>query len=172
MEEKYRKNRILFIFLIVLGLGSIFGSFGLLTIVEGWNAVAIVSFVGLMILIIGISGLFLNRRDYKKDLQSTSRAEKRLSDIEIERMVDEASVIYIEKYEKEKSIEFDFKYILVLDVPKNAICMISKTSIEKEESVLQCPNCQNYYLSKYLLGWLNKYDNCPICKTVLKTKKV
>ena len=87
-------------------------------------------------------------------------------------MADEAIVIYIEKYEKEKSIEFDFKYILVLDVPKNAICMISKTSIEKKESVLQCPNCQNYYLSMYLLGWLNKNDKCPICNTVLKTKKV
>ncbi len=178
MEEKFRARRILFILLIVFGALTTIGSFGLLVTGDIWTSVLITSIIGFLFFIIGLIGYTSNRRDYKKYLQATSgaqttsRADMRLSDIDIERIIDEASVIDLEQFEKEKIVEYDFKYKVVQEIPKNAICMISKTPIEKEESVLQCPNCQNYYLTKYLLGWLHKNSKCPICQFDLKTKKV
>jgi hypothetical protein len=55
-------------------------------------------------------------------------------------------------------------------IPSNAFCSISKTHLEKSESILQCPICENYYLERYLLSWLENNDNCPVCKTKLITK--
>ena len=157
---------------MALGMGTILGSFGLIATIEGWNAVAMLSFLGFMIICVGMSGFILNRIYNKKKSRPISRVDLRLSDLEIERMVESPGVLNLEQFEKERSIEFNFKYILVLELPKKAICMISKTQIEKEETVLQCPECQNYYLSKYLLGWLDKNSKCPICQFDLKTKKV
>jgi hypothetical protein len=123
-----------------------------------------ISFFGFMILLVGMSGFLLNRIYNKKKSRPISRVDLRLSDLEIERMVEGSGVLDLEQFEKERSIEFNFKYILVLELPKKSICMISKTQIGKQETVLQFPECQNYYLSKYLLGWLDKNSNCPICQ--------
>ena len=176
MGEKYKQNRRVYISVIIVGMGIFFGSIGLIATEGGWNAFAVVSFVGFMILIIGVSGFLLNSinyknsRDYKENLKST-RSVMRLSDIEIERMVEDTDLIDLEQFEQEQGTEFVFKYVLIIEKPKNAICMISKTPIEKNETVLQCPNCENYYLCRYLLGWLKKNSECPICKFLLKVKK-
>lgn len=173
-EEKYKANRVAFIVLMIFGVGVILGSFGALASEDGWNAVLVISLFGLISGISGLFGFLLNRYIYRPSLRPNGeiyRADLRLTDLEIERMVEDTGVINLEQFEKEKGIEFDFKYILVQEIPKNAICMISKTQIEKEKTVLQCPNCQNLYLGKYLLGWLAKNNNCPFCQTVLKLKK-
>ncbi|MBK5113096.1 MAG: hypothetical protein KGD59_08030 [Candidatus Heimdallarchaeota archaeon] len=173
-EERYKANRILLIMLMIFGVVVILVGFGVFATEEEWNAVLVISLAGLGFGLIGLVGFLLNRYYYRLSLRQVGkiyRVDLRLSDLEIERMVEGSGVLDLEQFEKERSIEFDFKYILVLDLPKKAICMISKTQIEVNETVLQCPECQNYYLSKYLLGWLNKNSNCPICQTALKLKK-
>ncbi|NPE06818.1 MAG: hypothetical protein GNW80_00930 [Asgard group archaeon] len=151
---------------------AILGSFGLLTIVDILSEFFTVLSIGFFFFIVGLVGFSVNRRDHKKIILARSRVDMRLSDIEIERMVDEASVIDLAQFEKEKSSEYELKYILASEKQENIICMISKTLIGKDESALQCPNCENYYLSKYLLGWLNKNSKCPICQAKLKIKKI
>ena len=159
-----------------MGLIIIPSSFGLRNTVAGWGAVFGVSIIGIGFLLIGVLGSILNaienklRKEKQEKLQS-SRSVMRLSDIEIKRMVDEAGIIDLEQFEKERSSEYEFKYVLVADNPKNAICIISKTTISKNKPALQCPSCQNYYLTKYLLSWLDKNSKCLICQFELKVKK-
>ena len=56
-------------------------------------------------------------------------------------------------------------------IPINGFCSISKTHLEKSESVLQCPICINFFIERYLLAWLESNDNCPVCKTKLIQKE-
>jgi len=178
MEEKYKKRRIVFISLIVLGIAAIIGSIVILATIQRFEVVGIVGILGVVMLFIGLPALTDNREKYRdylrakaKEERRLTRAEMRLSDLEIKKLMKESSLIDLEKFEKSKGIKFNFKYVEKRDIPKKVICMISKTQIKTKDSILQCPNCQNYFNRKYLIGWLYKNTDCPICQTTLKTKK-
>ena len=55
-----------------------------------------------------------------------------------------------------------------VDYPiQNEKCMISKTEIQDDDEVLQCPFCSSYFIKKYLEEWLEKHKNCPVCQNIL-----
>lgn len=73
---------------------------------------------------------------------------------------------------KKEKILYVYTFIEIEKPPAKAICMISKTLLDEKGKTLQCPNCENYFLSEYLLGWLKNNHKCPICQTKLKIKKI
>jgi hypothetical protein len=55
-----------------------------------------------------------------------------------------------------------------VDYPiQNEKCMISKTEIQNDDEVLQCPFCSSYFIKKYLEEWLAKHKTCPVCQNIL-----
>ena len=61
-----------------------------------------------------------------------------------------------------------YHFRVIIKVPENTLCSISKTTLEKEDIAVQCPVCLNYFQSQYLIDWLELNETCPICKTVLR----
>lgn len=47
-------------------------------------------------------------------------------------------------------------------------CMISKLTIKPEDDVVQCINCNSYFIKEYLIEWLKNNENCPVCQTILR----
>jgi hypothetical protein len=178
MVEKYKRRRMLSIIAIILGIGTFAGSFGIQIVIERFEVFLIIGFFGLMLLLVGIASFRFNRQDYREKLRSSdqenrdlTRAEMRLSDLEIKKLMKESSILDLEEFEKRKNVKFNFIYISKSDLPKDVICMISKTQINEKNPTLQCPNCQNVFVKKYLLAWLFKNEKCPICQFVLKESK-
>jgi len=69
--------------------------------------------------------------------------------------------------ERISNIRCHFK--VITNPPTGAICIISRTNIEKNDIVLQCPKCLNYFLKEYLLDWLEENKTYPVCKSKLKS---
>ena len=53
---------------------------------------------------------------------------------------------------------------------KEAICMVCKLKIRKDEEIYQCPECNNYFHAQHLERWLEQRTRCPVCECMLKTK--
>lgn len=53
-------------------------------------------------------------------------------------------------------------------IPTKAICMISKTTFEKDDEIIQCKNCLSYFLMDYILKWLKKNNSCPVCQVKIE----
>ncbi|NHJ86630.1 MAG: hypothetical protein FK734_14285 [Asgard group archaeon] len=74
------------------------------------------------------------------------------------------------KKRREKRRKDSVKYLAkkVRKLPKEALCQISKKTLQKPDEALQCPKCQAYFDKNYLGSWLKEKNNCPVCKAVLK----
>ena len=160
-------------FINVMILGIILLVVGFATIFTYLPEVYIPFIVGgLIAIVVGILNFQINRRkrgDLRKALHERIDRE---SEDDNER--DELFTRANEWFSKKSSEEDAFTYLFTeaKNPPKKAICMISRTTFEEKEDGLQCPNCENYFQKKYLLEWLNKNTNCPICRTKLKIKKI
>ena len=72
---------------------------------------------------------------------------------------------------KKKTTKKNFDYIYVKARPiKGTICMISKTLLDDQDKVLQCPKCNSYFVESYLVEWIEEHITCPVCKYPLKIK--
>jgi hypothetical protein len=56
----------------------------------------------------------------------------------------------------------------ITKAPPGSKCMISKLAIKPEDDVVQCMNCNSYFLKRYLIEWLKNHENCPVCQTILR----
>ncbi|NPE06817.1 MAG: hypothetical protein GNW80_00925 [Asgard group archaeon] len=74
--------------------------------------------------------------------------------------------------EEDDIVSSDAKIIASkVDYPiQNEKCMISKTEIQDDDEVLQCPFCSSYFIKKYLEEWLVKHKTCPVCQNMLIEK--
>lgn len=56
----------------------------------------------------------------------------------------------------------------ITKAPPGSKCMISKLPIKPEDDVVQCMNCNSYFIKGYLIKWLKDNKNCPVCQTILR----
>lgn len=56
----------------------------------------------------------------------------------------------------------------ITKAPPGSKCMISKLAIEPEDDVVQCLNCNSYFIKDYIIEWLKNHENCPVCQTILR----
>jgi hypothetical protein len=56
----------------------------------------------------------------------------------------------------------------ITKAPPGSKCMISKLEIKPEDNVVQCINCNYYFIKDYLIEWLKNNENCPVCQTILR----
>jgi len=47
------------------------------------------------------------------------------------------------------------------------ICPICKLSLEKKDTILQCPNCQSLFHDQHFIEWVIKNESCPTCFTYI-----
>jgi uncharacterized membrane protein len=57
---------------------------------------------------------------------------------------------------------------IVLDPPIGEKGMISKMEINPSHDVLQCPQCNSFFIKDYLEEWLKESSFCPVCKYRLR----
>lgn len=72
-----------------------------------------------------------------------------------------------EKDSKTKTFT-EYLFLQVKDPPVGAVCMITKIALDKQENILQCPNCESYFQEDYLREWVKEKKICPVCKFVLE----
>lgn len=75
------------------------------------------------------------------------------------------------KYEEDMEFDYDMNYVDVKSLPKDSKCMISKTTFDNNDRVVQCHQCESYFLKIYLINWLIQNNACPVCKTTLKAER-
>jgi hypothetical protein len=56
----------------------------------------------------------------------------------------------------------------ITKAPPGSKCMISKLNIKPEDDVVQCLNCNSYFIKDYIIEWLKNHENCPVCQTILR----
>lgn len=146
---------------IIAGLGL--AGFGLYRygFVEGTNYDYLFIIFGVALFIIGAVLFVMNMKKPKKRspprTQTPSRTRQPVS--RTQRL----------SIEEEESLSSDAKIIATkVDYPiQNEKCMISKTEIQEDDEILQCPFCSSYFIKKYLEEWLRKHKTCPVCQNKL-----
>ena len=128
--------------------------------------------IGFVILISGVVLYILGfkMKKQEKQTQLSTRAARRSPsvyqkvEIETEKM-SEAEILEM------KRLSYDLagiKAIYIPIVPPGNKCMISKLELTSAHEILQCPSCKSYFLLEYLVDWIKKNKNCPVCKFKLK----
>ncbi|NHJ38747.1 MAG: hypothetical protein FK731_01850 [Asgard group archaeon] len=158
--------------LIIIGLGG--AGFGLYE--YGFNGQPSYSLpvmiIGFLILISGITLYILGFQKKKQEKESRliSRAARRTPSVYEEVELETEKMSESEKLEM-KRLSYEktgIKAIYIPIVPPGNKCMISKTKLTSAHEILQCPYCKSYFLLDYLVDWVNKNNNCPVCKAILK----
>ena len=146
---------------IIIGLGL--AGFGLYRygFVEGSSFDYLFIIFGVALFIIGTVLFVINMRKPKKRTPPRTQTATRTR-----QSVSRTQRLSIEE---EEALSSDAKIIASkVDYPiQNEKCMISKTEIQEDDEVLQCPFCSSYFIEKYLEEWLVKHKTCPVCQNVL-----
>ncbi len=162
-------------FINIIIVGIIFFVVGIATIFTREPKVYIpLLSIGLFAIVIAIVFFIINR-EKNKDLRKVplERIDRESEDDDnIDELSARANEWFSNKTQEIEDEAYTYLFTETRNPPKKAICMISRTTFEDKEDALQCPNCENYFQKKYLLEWLNKNTNCPICQTKLKIKKI
>jgi hypothetical protein len=147
---------------IIAGLGLI--GFGLFRygFIEGSNFDYLFIIFGAALFVIGTVLFVANLKKQKKRSPLRSQPPTRT-----QRPVSRSHRLSIE--EEEETHSGRAKIIASkVDYPiQNEKCMISKTEIQDEDEVLQCPFCSSYFIKKYLEEWIGKHKICPVCQNLL-----
>lgn len=146
---------------IIAGLGL--AGFGLYRygFVEGSNFDYLFIIFGAALFVIGTVLFVANMKKQKKRTPPRTQPQTRT-----QRPISRSHRLLIEE---EDAVSSGAKIIASrVNYPiQNEKCMISKTEIQDDDEVLQCPFCSSYFIKKYLEEWLEKHKTCPVCQNIL-----
>ncbi|MBK5113097.1 MAG: hypothetical protein KGD59_08035 [Candidatus Heimdallarchaeota archaeon] len=147
---------------IIAGLGL--AGFGLYRygFVEGSNFDYLFIIFGAALFVIGTVLFVANMKKQKKRTSTRIQTPTRT-----QRPISRSHRLSIE--EDDEAVSSGAKIIAsIVDYPiQNEKCMISKTEIQDDDEVLQCPFCSSYFIKMYLEEWLEKHKTCPVCQNIL-----
>jgi hypothetical protein len=155
--------------MIIVGVGG--SGFGLYSFGFGGRpSYALpIMIIGLVVLAGGVVFFILGERQEKAEKKDrlVSRAARRTPSVyeEVKEVRSQSEIHALKKVAYEKT---RIKAIYVPQISGEHRCMISKLSITSADEILQCPSCKSYFLLEYLVEWVEKNVNCPVCKYHLR----
>jgi hypothetical protein len=97
------------------------------------------------------------RKEYEENQESVISYENNFEDFKLQ-LKD-----YKSKRTKIEVLKICDSLVFTGDV-SNQVCNISKIPFKSDDVVLSCSYCKRKYKRQYLMEWLVKKDDCPVCR--------